>query len=63
MPPAPPMTRARWAVLAAGLPVVLALIAFGVHAWVNGTVIYLASQEPVGYPVGFSVPPPAGRPG
>ena len=56
MPPAPPMTRARWAVLAAGLPVVLALIAFGVHAWVNGTVLYLASQSQVGYRVGFSVP-------
>ena len=56
MPPAPPMTRARWAVLAAGLPVAAALIAFGVHAWVNGTVIYLASRSQVGYSVGFSVP-------
>ena len=56
MPPAPPMTRARWTVLAVGLPVVLALIAFGVHAWVNGTVVYLASQSQVSYPVGLSVP-------
>lgn len=56
MPPAPAMTRPRWAVLAAGLPVAAALIAFGVHAWVNGTVIYLASQSQVGYSVGFSVP-------
>ncbi|HEX3751294.1 MAG TPA: DUF4097 family beta strand repeat-containing protein [Streptosporangiaceae bacterium] len=55
------MTRARWAVLAAGLPVVLALIAFGVHAWVNGTVVYLASQSQVGYSVGLSVPAAAGQ--
>lgn len=57
MPAAPAMTRARWAVLAAGLPLVLALIAFGVDAWVNRTVIYLADQHHVGYSVGFSVPP------
>ena len=56
MPPAPPMTRTRWAVLAAGLPVAAALIAFGVHAWVNGTVVYLASTSHVGYQVQFSVP-------
>ncbi len=56
MPPAPPMTRARWAILAAGLPVVLALIAFGAYGVVNRTVIYLASQSQVGYWVGFSVP-------
>lgn len=61
MPPAPPMTRARWAVLAAGLPVAAALIAFGVHAWVNGTVVYLASQSQVGYSVGLSVPAAAGQ--
>ncbi len=45
MPSAPPMTRARWVILAAGLPVVLALIAGGVNAWVNRTVIYLADQH------------------
>ena len=61
MPPAPAMTRARWAVLAAGLPVAAALIALGVHAWVNGTVIYLASRSQVGYPVAFSVPAAAGQ--
>ena len=61
MPPAPPMTRARWAVLAAGLPVAAALIAFGVHAWVNGTVVYLASTSQVGYQVRFSVPAAAGQ--
>jgi hypothetical protein len=41
--------------------VVLALIAFGVHAWVNGTVVYLASQSQVGYSVGLSVPAAAGQ--
>jgi len=61
MPPAPPMTRARWAVLAAGLPVAAALIAFGVRAWVNGTVVYLASTSQVGYQVRFSVPAAAGQ--
>ena len=61
MPPAPPMTRARWAVLAFGLPVVLALIALGVDAWVNRTVTYLADQRDVGYSVGFSVPPAHGQ--
>ncbi len=61
MPPAPPMTRVRWAVLAAGLPVAAALIAFGVHAWVNGTVIYLARTNQVGYQVRFSVPAAGGQ--
>jgi hypothetical protein len=45
MPPAPAMTRARWAVLAAGLPVVLALIAWTGYVWVHGTVIYLAGLQ------------------
>jgi Toastrack DUF4097 len=61
MSPAPPMTRAGWASLAAGLPVVLAIIAFGVNAWVNGTVVYLASTSQVGYQVRFSVPAAAGH--
>ena len=52
---------ARWSVLAAGLPVAAALLAFGVHAWVNGTVIYLACGSQVGYPVAFSVPAAAGQ--
>jgi Putative adhesin len=56
MPPAPAMTRARWAVLAAGLPVAAALIALTGYAWVHGTVVYLASQSQVGSSVGFSVP-------
>jgi hypothetical protein len=61
MPAAPAMTRARWAALAAGLPVVLALIAWTGYFWVHGTVIYLAGQNQVGYSVGFSVPAPAGQ--
>jgi hypothetical protein len=61
MPPAPAMTPARWAVLAAGLPVVLALIAWTGYIWVHGTVIYLASQSQVGYSVRLSVPAAAGQ--
>jgi Putative adhesin len=61
MPPAPLMTRTRWAVLAAGLPAVLALIALAGYVWVHRTVIYLASQSQVGYSVGFSVPAAGGR--
>jgi hypothetical protein len=56
-----PMTRARWAILAAGLPVVLALIGFASYGWVNGTVVYLATENTVGYSVGFSVPPAGGQ--
>ncbi|HEY8045321.1 MAG TPA: DUF4097 family beta strand repeat-containing protein [Streptosporangiaceae bacterium] len=59
--PVLPMTRGRWAILAAGLPVVLALIGFASYGWVNGTVVYLATQNVVGYSVGFSVPPAAGQ--
>jgi hypothetical protein len=61
MPAAPAMTPARWAVLAVGLPVVLALIAFATYGWVNRTVLYLAGQSQVGYPVGFSVPTSGGQ--
>jgi|GEM_PF-943546 len=56
-----PMTRVRWAILAAGLPVVLALIGFVSYGWVNQAVVYLASQSQVGYSVGFSVPAAGGR--
>jgi len=55
------MTTARWAVLAGGLPLVLALIALAAYGWVNGTVVYLASQSHVGYSVGFSVPATGGQ--
>ena len=61
MPPAPPMTRARWVVFATGLPVALALIAWAGYAWVHSTVIYLADQHDVGYSVRFSVPPTHGQ--
>jgi uncharacterized protein RhaS with RHS repeats len=61
MPAAPAMTPARWAVLAGGLPVVLALIALATYGWVNGTVIYLADQGQVGYSVGFSAPATGGQ--
>jgi hypothetical protein len=56
-----PMTRVRWAILAAGLPVVLALIGFVSYGWVNRTVVYLATENAVGYSVGFSVPPAGGQ--
>ena len=59
--PALPMTRVRWMVLAVGLPVVMALIGFAAYGWVNGTVVYLASENTVGYSVGFSVPPAGGQ--
>jgi hypothetical protein len=55
------MTPARWAVLAAGLPAVLALIALATYGWVNRTVLYLADQNQVGYPVRFSVPASGGQ--
>ena len=55
-----PMPPARRVILAAGLPVVLALIAFASYGWVNRTVAYLASQTQVGYSVGFSVPTAGG---
>jgi hypothetical protein len=58
---APPLTPARRAILAAGLPVVLALIAFAGYGWVKGTVTYLAGQSQVGYSVRFSVPAAGGR--
>jgi hypothetical protein len=56
-----PMTRVRWVILAAGLPVVLALIGFASYGWVNQTVVYLATENAVGYSVGFSVPPAGGQ--
>jgi Putative adhesin len=61
MPAAPAMTRVRWAILAGGLPVVLALIGFASYGWVHATTVYLATQNTVGYSVGFSVPPAGGQ--
>ena len=56
-----PTTPARRVILAAGLPVVLALIAFASYGWVQRAVSYLASQTQVGYSVRFSVPAAGGR--
>src|ERR1700690_2359044 len=56
-----PTTSARRAILAGGLPVVLAIIAFGVRSWVTQAVQLLADQSAVGYSVEFSVPASDGR--
>ena len=56
-----PITPARRAILAAGVPIVLVVIALGVHNWVTGTVIYLADRNQVGYSVALSVPASDGR--
>ena len=56
-----PLTPARRAVLAAGLPMVLALIALGRVRLGHRTVTYLADQNQVGYSVRFSVPAGGGR--
>jgi Putative adhesin len=61
MPAAPAMTRARRAILATGVPVALALIAWVGYVWVHSTVIYLAGQSQVGYSVRLSVPAAAGQ--
>ncbi len=56
-----PLTPARRVILAAGLPIVLALIALATYAWVHQSVAYLATKSQVGYPVRFSVPAAGGR--
>jgi hypothetical protein len=56
-----PMTRARWTILAVGMPVVLGLVALCTRAWVYGAINSLANLSPYGYTVAFSVP--AGRDG
>ncbi len=61
MPPTPLMTPVRRTILAVGLPVVLILITLAGYVWVTRTVIFLASQNQVGYSVGFSVPPAHGQ--
>jgi Toastrack DUF4097 len=61
MSEAPPMTRTRWAILAVGLPVVLALIGFGVNGWVTRSVIYLVDENQISVPVGFSASPAHGE--
>jgi hypothetical protein len=61
MPPMPLMTPVRRMILAAGLPVVLIVIALAGYVVVRRTVIVLADQSRVGYSVGFSVPPTDGQ--
>jgi hypothetical protein len=51
-----PMTSTRRAILAAGVPLVLAAVAVCTKAWVNGAVIGLANQHEIGYPVAFTAP-------
>jgi hypothetical protein len=57
----PLMTPVRRTTLAIGLPVVLILITLAGYLWVKHTVIFLATQNEVGYSVGFSVPPAHGQ--
>jgi Putative adhesin len=61
MPPTPLMTPVRRTILAAGLPVVLIVIALAGYVWVTRTVIVLSSQSRVSYLVGLSVPPADGQ--
>lgn len=61
MPPTPLMTPARRMILAAGLPVVLIVIALAGYTWVKSTLNVLSSQSQVAYLVGFSVPPAHGQ--
>jgi hypothetical protein len=61
MPPTPLMTPVRRTILAVGLPVALILIGLTGYFWVKSTVIFLATQNEVGYSVGFSVPPVHGQ--
>jgi hypothetical protein len=51
-----PMTRARWAILAVGVPVVLAILTVCTGAWVHGATLSLVEQHEVGYPVAFTAP-------
>ena len=55
--PTPLMTPVRRMILAAGLPVVLIVIALAGYSWVQRSVIILSSQSRVSYLVGLSVPP------
>ncbi len=56
-----PITPARRAVLAVGVPIALAVIALGVHSWVFRALIYLADRNQVGYSVALNVPASGGR--
>ena len=56
-----PLTPARRAILAVGVPVALAVIAFGVRSWVRTAVFDLVSQDGISYPVALSVPASGGH--
>lgn len=51
-----PMTRARWTILAVGVPVALAMIAVCARAWVFGAINSLANLSPISRSVAFSAP-------
>ena len=55
------ITPARRAILAVGVPIVLAVVALGVQSWVKQTVIYTADRDQVGYTVALSAPASDGR--
>jgi hypothetical protein len=56
-----PMTRTRWAALAAGLPIAFALIALAVNSWVRAAVVHLVNSEQFSYPMSVSAPATGGR--
>jgi hypothetical protein len=51
-----PMTQARWAILAAGLPVALAVLTVTGWFWVHGAVKALVNANQVGYRVSLTAP-------
>src|SRR5579863_1355175 len=56
-----PMTPARRAILGAGIPVALAVLAVGTFAWVHGAVKALAQTNRVGYRVALTAPLTGGQ--
>lgn len=61
MAPTLPITPARRAILAVGVPVTLVVIALGVHSWVYRALLYVADRNQVGYSVALSVPATGGH--
>jgi hypothetical protein len=51
-----PITPRRLVILAAGVPLLLVLIAFGAHGFVRLTVLAVADRNQIGYKVTLSVP-------
>lgn len=56
-----PMTRSRRVILAAGAPLVLAIIVAATWAWTRGAVDQLANLNLVSYAVSVTAPPTAGQ--